>query len=75
MTSTSTSDRHWTSSSRVYSLVGVIIPTNKPNPTREDFVRGFMEHFRDSREEAEATTQLYIDLGYFTPSDEQHVAV
>lgn len=49
----------------------MIIPTSKPNPTREDFVRGFMDGFGDTREEAEKTTQLYIDLGYFRPSDEQ----
>lgn len=29
-----------------------------------------MEHFDMSREDAEKKTQLYIDLGYFRPSDE-----
>ncbi|MDX1878223.1 hypothetical protein SBE55_10375 [Mycolicibacterium sp. 141076] len=47
----------------------MIIPTTKSNPTREDFVRGWMEHFGNSREEAEKKTQLYINLGLFKPSD------
>jgi len=49
------------------SIRGVIIPTAKSNPTREDFVRGFMEHFDMSREDAETKTQLYINLGLFRP--------
>lgn len=48
----------------------MIIPTNKSNPTREDFVRGFMDHFDMSREDAEKKTQLYINIGLFKPSDE-----
>ena len=48
----------------------MIIPTDKPNPAREDFVRGFVEGFRMTREEAEKKTQLYIDLDYFRPCDE-----
>ena len=48
----------------------MFIPTDKPNPTREDFVLGFMECFDLTRDEAEKKTQIYIDLDYFRPSDE-----
>lgn len=48
----------------------MVIPDLGPDATREDCVRFWMDLFDETRAEAEKSTQLYIDLGLFSPADE-----